>query len=175
MRPDGIELLDRLVREERSALIAIARHEGLGAEDALECVQDALCTLLSRPLDHPDFEAARASVRTITRNAARNARRRHHRERTHLPIEDDLEPMNEANAESLLSHAEDVVRLRACVASLCGVQRSVVLLRLLEEQSGHDVADALGIRRGHLDVLVHRARAALGICMRADHAAARRL
>ncbi len=173
MAPDGIELLDHLVRSERGALLAIARHEGLGPEDALECVQDALCTLLSRPLESTDFEAARASARTITRNAARNARRRHHRDRTHLPIEGELEPAAGADAESLLVHAEDVVRLRACVASLCGVQRSVVLLRLLDEQPGQDVAAALGIQRGHVDVLVHRAKAALRICMRADHAAAR--
>lgn len=173
MTSDGLELLDRLVREDRGALLSIARHEGLSAEDALECVQDALCTFLSRSLDHADWDAARASVRTITRNAARNARRRHHRDRVHLPIE-DAAPLDTADAESLLVHAEDVVRLRACVASLCGVQRSVVLLRLLDEQPGQDVADALGIRRGHLDVLVHRAKAALRICMLADHAAAQR-
>ena len=59
-----------------------------------------------------------------------------------------------------------MVRLRACVAELCSVQRAVVMLRLLEERSGEDVAEVLGITRGHVDVLVHRAKASLRVCMR---------
>jgi RNA polymerase sigma-70 factor (ECF subfamily) len=55
------------------------------------------------------------------------------------------------------------------VAELCSVQRAVVMLRLLDERSGEDVAEALGITRGHVDVLVHRAKAALRVCMRASH------
>ena len=58
------------------------------------------------------------------------------------------------------------MRLRTCVAELCGVQRAVVMLRLLDEQSGEDVAATLGLSRGHVDVLVHRAKAALRVCMR---------
>ena len=69
-------------------------------------------------------------------------------------------------AEELLGHAEEVVRLHACVSELCGVQRAVVTLRLLEERSGEDVADALGLTRAHVDVLVHRAKGALRVCMR---------
>ncbi len=53
-----------------------------------------------------------------------------------------------------------------CVTELCGVQRAVVTLRLLEERSGEDVAESLGLTRGHVDVLVHRAKQALRVCMR---------
>lgn len=152
------------MRQERAALAGVARAEGLRPEDALECVQDALCTFLSSP---PTEHDARATLRTMVRNAARNARRRHHRALPHLPIEPDAEPpATVADAESLLAHAEDVVRLQACVAELCSIQRAVVMLRLLDEQSGEDVAVALGVTRGHLDVLVHRAKAALRVCMR---------
>lgn len=171
MKDDLIERLGRIVQRERVALVGIARAEGLGPEDALECVQDALCTFLSRAEEAESEDAACASLRVITRNAARNARRRHHRARVHVPIEDDALAVSERDAESLLAHAEDVVRLRACVASLCSVQRAVVMLRLLDEGSGEDVAAALGIRRGHVDVLVHRAKASLAVCMR--HADAR--
>jgi RNA polymerase sigma-70 factor (ECF subfamily) len=62
-------------------------------------------------------------------------------------------------------HAENTVRLRQCLASPCSVQRAVVTLRLLDERSGEDVADALGLSRGYVDVLVHRAKAALRLCM----------
>jgi len=61
--------------------------------------------------------------------------------------------------------AEAQVRLRVCVAELCEIQRAVVLLRLLSEQPGDDVAQSLGISRGYVDVLTHRAKSALRACM----------
>ena len=121
LQADVLERLSRIVRQERGALVAVARTEGLNAEEAVECVQDALATPL---------------------------------------------PAIDPNAEALLSHAEDVVRLRACVAELCSIQRAVITLRLLEERSGEDVAVQLGITRKHVDVLVHRAKASLRVCMR---------
>jgi len=39
------------------------------------------------------------------------------------------------------------------------------MLRLLEERAGEDVAAVLGITRGHVDVLLHRAKASLRECM----------
>jgi RNA polymerase sigma-70 factor, ECF subfamily len=164
---DPLEQITGIVRRERGALVAIARSEGLGPEDAVEAVQDALCTFLS--LVEPPVEHASATLKTMVRNASRNARRRHHRSLPHEAIEPGHEPRaSERDAESLLAHAEDVVRLRMCVAELCSVQRAVVMLRLLDEQSGEDVALTLGLTRANVDVLVHRARGALRTCMRAS-------
>lgn len=161
---DRLEELSRIVRAERGALVAVARREGLLAEEAVECVQDALATFLSRDDAH---EHALASLKRMVKNAARNFRRRHRRRMPHAPIEIGAEPPAPGrDVEALLAHAEDVVRLRACVAELCSVQRAVVMLRLLEERSGEDVASVLGITRGHVDVLVHRAKASLRVCMR---------
>jgi len=161
---DRLEELTRIVRAERAALAAVARSEGLLADESIECVQDALATFLSRP---EDAENAVASLKTMVRNAARNFRRRRRRSLPHEPIDAGREPPGDApSAEALLAHAEDVVRLRACVAELCSVQRAVITLRLLEERSGEDVAEVLGLTRGHVDVLVHRAKASLRVCMR---------
>jgi len=157
---DRLENLSSLIRDARGSLVAVARSEGLTPEEALECVQDALCTYLSR--DEPENPIA--SLKLIVRNAARNHRRRHFRSLPH----DELEELASGiNTDELLAHAEDVVRLRSCVAELCEVQRAVVTLRLLEERSGEDVAVTLGLSRGHVDVLVHRAKASLRVCMRA--------
>lgn len=189
-RSDPLAELDGIVRAHRGDLSAVARSEGLSAEEALECVQDALCTYLSRDPKAPPppsadddgggagaaetllgpEQQALATIKTIVRNAARNFRRRHRRLKPHEPIDVDHEPLTPATVEDLVAHAEDVVRLRACVASLCSVQRAVVMLRLLEERSGEDAAAALGLTRGHVDVVVHRAKAALRVCMR--HSAA---
>ena len=72
---------------------------------------------------------------------------------------------NEISAETLVAEAEEHVRLRACVDQLCETQKAVVMLRLLEERPGEDVAASLGISRGYVDVLVHRAKASLRVCM----------
>ena len=71
-----------------------------------------------------------------------------------------------AGVDELLSRAEEHVRLRACVAELCEIQKAVVTLRMLEEQPGEDVGAALGIiSAGHVAVLLHRAKRALRACM----------
>ena len=167
---DPLERLTALVRTRRGALAAAARAEGATPEEALECVQDALCTFLKAERDGTLPEGAEeqiAATFTMVKNSARNLRRRHHRLKPHDAIDAASEPAGDGpSPQALLEHAEETVRLRACVSELCGVQRAVVTLRLLDERSGEDVAAALGITRGHVDVLVHRARAALKVCMR---------
>ncbi len=166
---DRFERLSALAIAERGMLVSVARSEGLTAEEALECVQDALCTFLSREPAPADDAHARASLVTMTRNAARNFRRLHRRALPHAPIGPGHEPPSElVDVEQLVAHAEEVVRLRLCVAELCSIQRAAVMLRLLEERSGEDVAELLGVTRNHVDVLVHRAKSALRICMRDD-------
>jgi RNA polymerase sigma-70 factor, ECF subfamily len=165
---DSIEALSDLIREHRASLVRVARREGLSAEDAVDCAQEALSTFL-QILQRGDAPADTGGwppyVTTITRNAARNRRRRHHVARPHDVLEGSDAPSDDASAEDLLARAEEHVRLRACVERLCGTQRSVVMLRLLEERAGEDVAEVLGITRGHVDVLLHRAKVSIRECM----------
>ena len=164
---DPLDALGRLVPEHRRALARVARREGVSAEDAVDCVQDALCTFLR--LAQQGALAVEASqlpayLRGMVRNAARNRRRRHEVARPHADVESS--PADQGpSSEELVARAEEHVRLRACVDRLCDTQRAVVLLRLLDERPGEDVADALGITRGHVDVLLHRAKASLRVCM----------
>jgi RNA polymerase sigma-70 factor, ECF subfamily len=82
-----------------------------------------------------------------------------------VPI-DGLEPTDDAaDSELWIARAEEHVRVQACVARLCDTQRAVVTLRLLDERGGEDVAAALGLTRGHVDVLLHRAKHALRACL----------
>jgi RNA polymerase sigma-70 factor (ECF subfamily) len=162
-----LDALTAVVHRERAALVRVALREGLSAEDGLECVQDALCTFLrlyklgevSAPVQQwGPFLAG------IVRNGARNYRRRHAVARPHEPTAADCRSGAPA-ADEILIRAEAQVRLRVCVAELCEIQRAVVLLRLLSEQPGDDVAQSLGISRGYVDVLTHRAKSALRACM----------
>ena len=165
---DVLDLLDGLVRERRGELLGLARREGLSPVDAVDCVHDALCTFLELELRGrlPEGEAAQAAFLSgVVVNTARNLRRRHPLARPHLELA--VEPVAEpsASSEALLSHAEDCIRLRGCVDRLCDNQRTVVMMRLLEERQGEDVAAQLGLTRGHVDVLLHRAKHSLAACM----------
>jgi RNA polymerase sigma-70 factor, ECF subfamily len=164
---DPIVMLAELVRTERARLTAIARREGLNAEDAVECAHDVLCHFLQILLrgEAPSDRATWPTfIATMTRNAARNGRRRHDRSRPHDVLEDDVSA-EAMDTEELVAAAEQHVRLRACVEQLCDTQRAVVTMRFLEERDGEDVATLLGITRGHVDVLLHRAKANLRACL----------
>jgi RNA polymerase sigma-70 factor (ECF subfamily) len=166
---DPLDRLSHLVRAERAALAALARAEGATPEDAIDCVQEALCTLLDRNRHTPapaDASTWGPLLATMVRNAARNRRRRHDRARPHDDL--DAHPLAAGDApaaDEVIARAEAHVRLRACVEELCEIQKAVVTLRLLEEQPGEDVAAALGITPGHVAVLLHRAKQALRVCM----------
>lgn len=166
--PDVLGTLTRLIRGQRAGLVHVARREGLGPHDAVDCVHDALCAFLQMAIRreaHGSDAALGRTLVTMVKNAARNKRRRHHLARPHAEI-DAFEPAGDvAFTDDLLAEAEEHVRLRACVARLCDTQRAVVTLRFLEEQPGEDVAAILGIARGHVDVLLHRAKLQLRACM----------
>jgi RNA polymerase sigma-70 factor (ECF subfamily) len=160
----------RLVHEHRGHLLAAARAEGLGPEDAFDVVQEAFRTFLTLPAARTLVEArddSRKLLAVVTRNLARNRRRLAAVARPHDrdPAVLDALPADAPSVEELLAAAEDEVRLRGCVQSLGEVQRAVVTLRMLDEVDGEDVARALGITPGHVAVLLHRAKANLHACM----------
>jgi RNA polymerase sigma-70 factor (ECF subfamily) len=165
---DLLETVSHIVRTRRADLCGVARAEGATPEDAVDCVQEGLCTLLglARKGELPsDTDAWTGMLVGIVRNVARNRRRRHFRARPHEDV--DVQPLaaGTISAEAAIARAEDHVRLRLCVEELCEIQKAVVTLRMLEEQPGEDVARALGITAGHVAVLLHRAKASLRACM----------
>ncbi|HSD86263.1 MAG TPA: sigma-70 family RNA polymerase sigma factor [Kofleriaceae bacterium] len=160
----------RLARDHAGRLAAIARREGVTPTDALDVVQDAFYTLLQRPdsralRDRPE-DAARV-LSAIVRNAARNARRRHHNAKPHVDI-DDAALTTSSTPDTALDQALTAAALEGCMAKLGEVHRHVVTLRVLEELSGDEAAQALGVTPGHVAVLLHRARKQLEACMTTD-------
>jgi RNA polymerase sigma-70 factor (ECF subfamily) len=168
MTIEALETLKQAVRDQRLALAGLARHEGLSAHDALDCVHDAFCTFLelAQRGECPSDAAEQARLLAgIVVNTARNGRRRHRLARPHDELGEERLGDDRPLSDALLEHAEDCVRLRGCVSRLCEKQRTVVMMRLLEERAGEDVAAALGLTRSHVDVLLHRAKASLAACM----------
>jgi RNA polymerase sigma-70 factor (ECF subfamily) len=157
-----------LARTHAGRLAAIARYEGVSAADALDVVQDAFHTLLERSdsdalRDRPE-DAARV-LAAITRNAARNLRRRHHNARPHVDIDEAGLMNSRPTPDEALDQAITAQQLVGCMARLGDVHRHVVTLRVLEELSGDEAAQTLGLTTGHVAVLLHRARKQLEQCM----------
>ena len=160
--------VSQLARDHAGRLAAVARREGASAVDALDVVQDAFHTLLSRSdvaalRERPD-DAARV-LAAIVRNAARNLRRRHHHARPHVELDDVPLAAHEPAPDEAVGHAETTAQLVGCMAKLGDVHRHVITLRVLEELSGEEAAQALGVTAGHVAVLLHRARKQLEQCM----------
>ena len=159
----------QLVHQHRARLVRVVRREGLGAEDALDCVQDAFYGFLTLPqaralVEEPDDSAKLLTV--LARNVARNRRRRHDRARPHLSDEITLDglPAIALSADQAVAEAQEYALVVGCMATLNQLQRAVVTLRLLDEVRGENVARMLGISAGNGAVLLSRAKERLRSC-----------
>src|SRR5882672_9368147 len=76
----------RLVRDHRSRMVAVARHEGLAGEDAFDAVQEAFTAFLILPQaqDLVGSDWSEHTLAALVRNIARNARRLHAHARPHV-------------------------------------------------------------------------------------------
>lgn len=160
--------VSELARTHTKRLASTAAAEGLSPSDAIDAVQEAFHTFLSLPQARslafvPDDSARLLTV--ITRNAARNMRRRHHRSRAHEDIDELDQATNAASSEELVAQANEHARLLGCINVLAEVQRHVVTLRMLEEMSATDVAHTLKLEPAHVAVLLYRAKKQLQHCL----------
>ncbi len=164
-----VRWVSELARVHSRGLAAVARKEGLPAEDALDAVQEAFQTFLLLPQARSLVEEPRDSASVLAglvRNAARNMRRRHHRALPHAPLEDEPDlAADDVSVEEAIERAEEHVRLLGCVNHLAEMQRQVVRLRMLQELSGQETAEQLGLAPGRVAVLLHRAKKALLDCL----------
>jgi RNA polymerase sigma-70 factor (ECF subfamily) len=163
-----------LVHANRARLTRLVRREGVRAEDALDCVQEAFLSFLALPqarllVGHADDSARMLAV--LARNIARNRRRRHDYARPHVVDDATIEAIaSEADsADDIIAQTEQHALALKCLATLNEVQRAVVRLRLVDELPGENVARQLGITPGHLAVVLHRSKQALRHCVDTGH------
>lgn len=162
--------ITRLVRTHRASLVAVARREGLHAEDALDAVQDAFTTFLVLPhaprLAGEDEDSEKL-LSVLVRNHARNRRRRHEVARPHTSDDAELQALEDDadSVEALVSRAEEHVRAAKCLDRLRELQRRVLTLRLLEDEPGVRVAELIGATPGNVAVILHRAKREMRDCL----------
>ena len=161
--------ISTLARTHARSLAGGAVREGLTRVEAIDAVQEAFSTLLTLPQARElslDDEGAERLMAVLVRNAARNMRRRRHRSALHEPLEGATEiPVDTPSVDELLAITEEHVALLGCVSQLAELQRRVVTMRVLEELSPEEVARTLGLTRGNIAVLLHRAKRDLIDCI----------
>jgi len=168
-RASFVAWVGELVQAAAGGLASAARAEGLTGEDAVDAVQEAFARFCVLPearalVGHCD--EARAFLHVVVVNTARNMRRRHHRAREHVSFDDAGEPRSELpGVDELLALAEARAGVMTCIRQLAEAQRRVVELRVLEELSSREVAVRLGLRDGHVAVILHRAKQRLLACL----------
>ena len=165
-----------LVHRHRARLAGVARREGVRAEDALDCVQEAFVSFLKLPqarllVDLPEDSGRMLTI--LARNIARNRRRRHDYARPHVADEAVVLGLvaSAPSADEVIAAAERHALALGCLATLDAVQQSVVSLRLVDEVEGENVARQLGMAPERVAVLLFRAKQKLRRCVEGAEAA----
>ena len=170
-QPEGFfGWVTQLVHAHRARLSRMVVREGLRAEDALDCVQEAFLSFLQLPQARLLVGSAEESARllsTLARNIARNRRRRHDYAKPHVVEEAILHslPSDALSSDEVVIRAEQHALALGCLVTLNEVQEAVVNLRLVDEVPGEDVASQLGMTPEHVGVLLFRAKQRLRRCL----------
>ncbi|MDA1195524.1 MAG: RNA polymerase sigma factor [Planctomycetota bacterium] len=150
-----------LDRHEARLLAYAARCVG-GVDAARDIVQEAFLRLCRVETPPPD-DALRPWLYRVCRNLAidhlRKEGRMHaleHVQQLTDPATAEHEPYG-SNPASHAEHAEETVRLLACVADLPARQQEVVRLRFQDALSYRDIAVVTGASVSHVGVLLHDA------------------
>ena len=154
-------VLDRLVRERRSALVRYAALlTGGDLRDADDLVQEALVRVFSRGRPLREVAAAEAYVRqAILRVFVDGYRRRQHWQR--------LRPLVAAPdaVASGTSAAETGIDVRAALATLRPRPRACIVLRFYDDLTVPEIADRLGLAPGTVKRYLSDATEALEVLL----------
>jgi RNA polymerase sigma-70 factor, ECF subfamily len=159
-----------LVHQHRARLIRVVRREGVRADDALDCVQEAFLSFFNLPqarlLVGMNDDSARMLV-ILARNIARNRRRRHDYVRPHIVDDATTEGLasDTTSADEIIAIAEQRAMTLGCMVTLNDVQRAIVQLRVIDDIPGENIARQLGMTPSHVAVQLFRAKQKLRLCV----------
>ncbi|MGA9521640.1 MAG: sigma-70 family RNA polymerase sigma factor [Myxococcaceae bacterium] len=166
--PGFLPWVAMLVHAHRERLLAFARRRGLDVEEALDAVQDSFISFLQLPQARAiarEPEEALKFLSVILRHNVMNRQRKVARHaRAALLLEAQAATADVESSESLVARAEELARVNGCILRMARLQRSVIMLSLLDEQPREEVARTLGVSPGYVRVLLHRAREHVRSC-----------
>jgi RNA polymerase sigma-70 factor (ECF subfamily) len=159
------DALDAMLRQVRPAVLRYLLAQGLPPHDADDLAQE-VCLGISHAL--PSWQTGRQGaasvwsfVFTVTRRRLVDRARRRERQGP-LATDDGLEVVSVApGPEDLAVHSAGLSELRTQLDALPARQRDVLLLRVVVGLDVTETAEALGLARGSVHVLQHRALSTL--------------
>ena len=144
----------------RAYLLRFARRQFRDAAQAEDVVQDVFVSVLSRKADF----AGRSALRSWLTGVLKHKIVDHLRQRRAVCSLDDGDaeakslPCNQPRPDEIAEQRELLCHTLARIDALPEGLRSVMRLRVLEEQSSAQVCASLHISQGNLFVRLHRAR-----------------
>jgi len=127
------------------------------ATEAEDVVQDVLLKAWTYLQGGGTVHNLEAWCMTLVRNRALDLTRS--KGRRYQPLSEQMEVASEeAGPLRQVEGQEMMAAVRACMARLPAQQRAVLHLRDVEGYGYEEIADVLGLKPGHVRVLLHRAR-----------------
>jgi RNA polymerase sigma-70 factor, ECF subfamily len=149
-----LQIDGQLVRELSPMLVAMAQRSVHRREDAEDLVQEMWVSALTSSANFEGRSSARTWLHAILR---RRIADRFRRVRPSTEFEDELHARDEDTAERIESRELAALALRM-VPELSELERQVLALCAFEDLDRDQACEQLGITRGHLRVVLHRAR-----------------
>lgn len=167
LRRGDARAFERLVRENASAMLAVARRI-LGDEcEAQDALQQAFLSAFRSIAKFEGGCAISTWLHRIVVNAAL-MKLRHARSRPECSIDDLVSAPAETwpiTAEDALADLQVRRKVRECIDQLPDLYREVLILRDIEELDTRETASILGLSEGGVKTRLHRARQALTILL----------
>ena len=151
---------EALVRRHEASLLRFATRTCASPVEAQDTVQDGLLAVWRAAATYRGDGAVRAWMFRVVVHACRHRQRRHVGEPAHHGALDDARgvPAPQRTPEEAASARELGGTIEAALHALPEDARAVLVLRDVEEFSGEEVADILGITLPALKSRLHRAR-----------------
>jgi RNA polymerase sigma-70 factor, ECF subfamily len=146
-REAASELYARFHRAVHAVVLTRVRYG-----DAADLVQDVFVTALRKITTVEDPAAFAGWLMTIARNTATDHARRHAREKTDSLDDSFVDP---ARAENITPTA-DAARVLRALRGLPEAYQETLLMRLLEQMTGPEIAERTGLTAGSVRVNLHR-------------------
>ena len=160
---DAIRRFKEAIEQHRDRVYTLAYYHLGHSQEAEDVTQEVLVRLWEHWEEVGSRQSPRPWLIRVTRNLCIDRHRRTRRRQETFPALDDPEAMEEVETitpgpAGVYEARETQARLEGAIQKLGEPQRSVVILREIEELSYLEIAEALDLSIDQVKVTLHRAR-----------------
>ncbi len=160
---DAIRGFRQAIEQHRDRIYTLAYYHLGHSQEAEDVTQEVLVRLWEHWEEVGSRQSPRPWLIRVTRNLCIDCHRRIRRSQEAFPALEDPEALEEVEANTpdpagVYEAGETQTRLENAIQKLCEPQRSVVILREIEELSYQEIAEAIDLSIEQVKVTLHRAR-----------------